>query len=178
MKCQQCERQATFHITELTGPEGAREFNELHLCEHHAKSYLAQDATQAAGPTLAGALAKHLQVGKAAEELERLDQKACPVCGITFYEFRHVGRLGCPHDYDFFAKDLGPLIANIHGDSTHKGKRPKHGGAGTEEQTQLIRLRREMEEATEREDYEAAARCRDEIRRIEKKGRAEGAGNL
>ena len=59
---------------------------------------------KAAGPSLAGALAHHLAVGQTAEELARLDQQACPMCGITFFEFRNQGRLGCPHDYVCFKK--------------------------------------------------------------------------
>ena len=54
--------------------------------------------------------------------------RACPVCGITFYEFRNQGRLGCPHDYVFFEKELDPLIMNIHGETTHTGKRPTSSG--------------------------------------------------
>ena len=61
-------------------------------------------------PTLANVLAKQLQIGKAAEELAKLDQRACPVCGITFYEFRNQGRLGCAHDYVCFQKELEPLM--------------------------------------------------------------------
>ena len=102
MKCQQCEKPATFHITELTGGQP----QELHLCETCAKTYLTQGEPGATpvAPTLANVLAKQLQIGKAAEELAKLDQRACPVCGITFYEFRNQGRLGCPHDYVFFEK--------------------------------------------------------------------------
>ena len=38
MKCQQCDKHAVFHITELeTG-----EVRELHLCEDHARTYLSQ----------------------------------------------------------------------------------------------------------------------------------------
>ena len=45
MKCQQCEKQAVFHITELeTGS-----VRELHLCEDHARVYLNQ-AEGGAGP--------------------------------------------------------------------------------------------------------------------------------
>ena len=36
MKCQKCERPATFHITELEGGK----HTELHLCEEHARGYL------------------------------------------------------------------------------------------------------------------------------------------
>ena len=43
-----------------------------------------------------------------------------------------------------------------------------HRVQGTDHQTHLIQLRREMKEAVEREDYEQASALRDEIRRIEK----------
>src|SRR5262245_3303108 len=166
MKCQQCEKPATFHITELTGPEP----QELHLCEGCAKTYLTQEGggNVPVAPTLANVLAKQLQIGKAAEELAKLDQRACPVCGITFYEFRNQGRLGCPHDYVCFERELTPLIANIHGESRHVGKRPRGHEGGTDERTELIRLRRELFEATQKEHYERAATVRDQIRELEK----------
>ena len=175
MKCQQCEKPATFHITELTGGQP----QELHLCETCAKSYLTQGEAGggAVAPTLANVLAKQLQIGKAAEELAKLDQRACPVCGITFYEFRNQGRLGCPHDYVFFERELTPLIANIHGETQHVGKRPRGREGGTDEQTELIRLRREMKEATQKEEYERAAEIRDQILALEKRlphGEAQG----
>jgi protein arginine kinase activator len=164
MKCQYCEKPATFHITELLGEEP----QELHLCEDHARVYLNPTTAkeQGAASKESGASAQ-VKVGQTAEELARLDQQACPVCGITFYEFRNVGRLGCPHDYVCFEDELEPLIVNIHGDTQHVGKRPKHGVHGTDQQTRLIQLRREMREAVEQEDYERASERRDEIRRIE-----------
>ena len=113
------------------------------------------------------ALAQHLAVGQTAEELARLDQQACPICGITFFEFRKEGRLGCPHDYICFQKELEPLILNIHGESRHVGKRPQRTQGNTDRQTDLIRLRREMKEAVQSEDYERASQLRDEIRQIE-----------
>ena len=172
MKCQQCEKPATFHITELTGENEDREIQEVHLCEECAKLYLSQpEESQQKAASLAGALAKQFKVGEAAEELARLDQQACPVCGITFYEFRHVGRLGCPHDYVCFEEELEPLIVNIHGDTEHKGKRPKHSSGGTDKQTELIRLRREMKEAVEGERYEQASQLRDRIREIEEQAK-------
>src|SRR5262245_12258001 len=173
MKCQQCEKPATFHITELTGPQP----QELHLCENCAKTYLLQNegGPPAVAPTLANVLAKQLKLGQAAEELAKLDKRACPVCGITFFEFRNQGRLGCPHDYVCFEKELTPLIANIHGETKHAGKRPQGQSAGTDEHSELIRLRREMDDAKQKEDYERAAQVRDQIRELEKKKRPLGS---
>ena len=120
MKCQKCERPATFHITELEGGK----HTELHLCEEHARGYLTQgDGEPGAAPSMGSALAQHLAVGQTAEELKRLDQRSCPICGITFYEFRNQGRLGCPHDYVCFEKELEPLIANIHGETVTQGEK-------------------------------------------------------
>lgn len=164
MKCLKCEKPATFHITELTGGKP----QELHLCEEHAREYLTEsDNEPAGGSNLTGALAQQL-VGGTAEELARLDQQACPICGITFFEFRNQGRLGCPHDYICFQKELDPLILNIHGESAHVGKRPSRSPLNTDRQTELIRLRREMKEAIQGEDYEKASQLRDEIRQIER----------
>jgi protein arginine kinase activator len=168
MKCQHCEKPATFHITERIG--AGDEWQELHLCEDHARQYLAPTPEPTA--SLAGALAQQLKgVGQTAEELAKLDQRACPFCGITFYEFRHQGRLGCPHDYVCFEEELEPLIVSIHGDTKHTGKRPQHGAGAADRQTELIRLRREMKEAVEKEQYERASELRDEIRRIEQEGK-------
>jgi protein arginine kinase activator len=165
VKCQQCEKTATFHITELTGGKP----QELHLCEEHARQYLTQSEEEpAVTPSLAGALAQQLAVGQTAEELSKLDQRSCPVCGITFYEFRNQGRLGCPHDYVFFQNELEPLVMNIHGETQHVGKRPQRLESGTEGVTQLIRLRREMKDAITNEDYERASELRDKIRLVEK----------
>jgi protein arginine kinase activator len=164
MKCQQCNKPATFHITELTDQQP----QELHLCEDHAADYLshAEPEEHDPGSVIAGQLAQHLKVGQTAEELSRLDQQACPVCGITFFEFRNHGRLGCPHDYECFADELQPLLVNIHGDTEHLGKRPANA-KGNRNATDLIRLRREMKEAVDREEYELASQIRDKIKKLE-----------
>lgn len=171
MKCQQCDKPATFHITELTGGKP----QEVHLCEEHARDYLTQPGSSpaAGGGSMASVLAQQMAhqmaVGQTAEDLAQLDQQSCPICGITFYEFRSQGRLGCPHDYTCFQKQLEPLILNVHGELEHVGKTPSHAQR-SEKRTQLIRMRREMAEAVTQEDYERASKLRDQIRRIEGEG--------
>ncbi len=137
----------------------------MHLCEEHARGFLTKEASSPTA-SIAGALAKQLKLTGAAAAAES-DQKECPVCGISFFEFRNSGRLGCPYDYSHFKSDLEPLLTNIHDSVRHVGKRPQRMASSEDSQAELIRLRREMEEAIEREDYEKASEIRDQIKRLE-----------
>ncbi|MFT5303455.1 MAG: protein arginine kinase activator [Mariniblastus sp.] len=169
MKCQKCQKQATFHITDLTGDD----LLALHLCPDCAKQYLKTDETPEDASAMSGVLQKQLKpLEQAAADLSELDSKECPICGISFFEFRQAGRLGCPHDYVFFGSELEPLLVNVHGDNQHVGKQPKRGVRDTESQTELIRLRRQMKEVIEREEYEEATKLRDQIRAIEGEGQS------
>ncbi|MCM2369517.1 UvrB/UvrC motif-containing protein [Aporhodopirellula aestuarii] len=163
MKCQYCDKPATFHITELTQPGGPQ---ILHLCEHHARTVLQKEAPSPI-KTITGALAKQLQLGQTKEELQKLDKKECPSCGITFFEFRNSGRLGCPMDYTHFESDLTPLLINIHDSLEHTGKRPSRAAANVDAQAELISLRKAMEAAVQNEDYETASQIRDKINEIQ-----------
>lgn len=164
MKCQHCEKPATFHITELTEPSGPM---QLHLCEEHARVYLSQETADAPPNALAGMLAKQLKLEQTAEQLAKLDKKTCPVCGISFAEFRQAGRLGCSYDYVCFKDDLEPLLLNIHGSKVHRGKRPTRNTGSPDKQHELIQLRRQMQEAIAKEEYERAGELRDKIQAIE-----------
>ncbi|MEM7479365.1 MAG: UvrB/UvrC motif-containing protein [Planctomycetota bacterium] len=162
-KCKHCEKPATFHITELTDPAGPE---MLHLCEEHARVYLSQESDSESSTTLANMLSKHLKMEQSAEDLAELDKKSCPICGITFSEFRKEGRLGCANDYVCFQEDLEPLLKSIHGGTAHHGKRPTRD-LGPDRQSEIIQLRRDMQEAVEKEQYELAGEIRDRIHEME-----------
>jgi protein arginine kinase activator len=159
-KCRRCSKPATLHITELRQGEAT----EIHLCETCAKDYLSQ-AEDVSTPDL------DIQFDQLEEnepsEVSEIDDRVCPSCGITFREFRTQGRLGCPHDYVEFESDLIPLIENIHGETQHCGKLPRRAPDSSRKQHQLIRLRSELKIAVEEENYETAARLRDEIQEVE-----------
>ncbi|MDR1383917.1 MAG: UvrB/UvrC motif-containing protein [Planctomycetaceae bacterium] len=164
MKCQKCEKFATFHITELTSGKPV----EFHLCEEHAREYLSESSDQnEATAALAESVAQNVALNHAVENLREIDQQVCPVCGISFFEFRSKGRLGCPFDYTCFNEQLGMLVENIHGERRHIGKLPHSFHKGQDRRTYLIKLRRELDEAIAIEDYENAKNLRDQILKIE-----------
>jgi protein arginine kinase activator len=157
MKCQKCTKAATLHITEVLADE---QFEELHLCEECAHKYLYE-------PQKAAAKAGEAGVAEEADEAQPFSQRECPVCGIKFVEFRNSGRLGCPHDYQEFREELTPLLENIHGDTRHCGKTPRRVPQNKQTQSELIQLRKQLQQAVTKEAYEEAARIRDRIRALE-----------
>lgn len=164
-KCGRCSKPAVLHITELRHGE----VQALHLCETCAKDYLSQAPAGSPDEPPPG------EISESEEELDELDQRICPSCGITFKEFRAQGRLGCPHDYIAFEDELLPLLENIHGETEHCGKIPKRAPDSSQQQFRLIKLRSELRSAVDEERYEDAARIRDEIRLVETKPTANEA---
>ncbi|MCI0681744.1 MAG: UvrB/UvrC motif-containing protein [Gemmataceae bacterium] len=155
-KCQKCPNPATLHITEVLGPG---QFDELHLCEQCANKYLYDGPKFGAAKAAAGGVAESEEAG--------VTQAACPSCGVKFVEFRNSGRLGCPHDYEVFRDDLVPLLENIHGEVKHCGKTPRRHPQSKELLGELMHLRNQLKHAVTKEDYEAAARLRDQIKQLE-----------
>ncbi|MEO6809685.1 MAG: UvrB/UvrC motif-containing protein [Isosphaeraceae bacterium] len=159
-KCQKCVKPATYHITEIEHGKP----RELHLCDEHARIYLTGPG-EPSEPTISE-MAKGLVAGKTREP-SAADKQACPLCQITFREFRDSGRLGCPHDYEVFRNELMPLLENIHDDTRHAGKVPRRAPRTSQRQSELMELRNKLKRAVAAEDYEAAARFRDQIKTTE-----------
>lgn len=160
-KCRQCANQATLHITEVM--EGHA--TEIHLCEKCARDYLDESESHDSDSVTADLAAKLEELHAASDE--DLDSLTCSGCGITLSEFREVGRLGCPSCYDDFRAELKPLLENIHEELVHSGKRPSRTAPSLDDQTKVLQLRNKQREAIRQEDYETAARLRDEITELE-----------
>jgi protein arginine kinase activator len=167
MKCEICGKAtASVHLTEIKNGKKI----EKHLCE--------QCAAQSEG--LSTGKSQHMPInelltnfvmnhsGLAPKTQESL---ACPHCGITWAEFRQSGLLGCEHDYPTFEKEMTPLLQRAHeGAAHHVGKVPtRRGGSGVPVKRALDagKLKKELARAVETEDYEKAAKLRDQIRQAE-----------
>jgi protein arginine kinase activator len=98
------------------------------------------------------------------------DEKVCTLCGSTYDQIVRDGKVGCAKCYEVFADRLRPSIERIHGNSRHVGKKPKGDikhDEHDEKKEKLDRLRKELSEAVEQENFEQAAKLRDEIRALE-----------
>jgi len=158
LPCQRCQKaRATVHLTDCTGGEP----RERHLCEDCAEQ---EGLTLQQNAGITSILEKFVQHSKKVEEIARL---TCPKCGISFAEFRNSGQLGCPHDYTAFEKLLLPLLERAHdGRTEHVGRQPGVAGPARSRRTTLTQLRLDMDRAVEAEEYELAAKLRDQIKAL------------
>ncbi len=91
------------------------------------------------------------------------DLTACEACGTEFSALQGQGLLGCPVCYEHFRGPLGQVLRRFHRATTHVGKAPRARGPLAERRLRVAQLRGELEAAVATEDFESAARLRDEI---------------
>ncbi len=165
MDCQLCRKPATFHITDIERGKP----KVYHFCDEHAHQHLSPSAEAGSKPEISSLAEKLSQGGleMAKGEAPGAEKQTCPLCQMSFQEFRNTGRLGCPYDYEVFRDELMPLLENIHEETRHTGKYPRRAPRDPVRQTELIQLRNELKRAIAAEDYEMAARVRDKIKAIE-----------
>jgi len=95
----------------------------------------------------------------------------CPSCGMSYADFKRLGRLGCAQCYDSFRERLEPLVRRLHGAVQHVGKSTTTGRKHAQERMNRQRLTEELDQAIKNEDYEKAAAVRDQMRRLETNAR-------
>ncbi len=173
MLCEKCRvREATIQYTEVVN--GVR--TEHNFCAQCASEMdLGQDFPL--GRLLSGLLG----LGTESPREEKYAQVVCPTCGTSYGDFVKDSRFGCPDCYEVFDLLISDKIKQLQGSDCHKGKIPKNRtaeagkSAGKEDEApgedssleeQIARLYACQQAAVRREDYEEAARCRDEIRRL------------
>lgn len=185
MTCQNCgQRPATVHFTKIVNGQKS----EYHLCEVCARE----------NPEIAGAFQSPFsgwmqpfsfnnfltgmlhgynaspkpQQGEAASNG---NVARCPTCGRTLAEFQETGFLGCAQCYRHFASQIEPMLRRIHGHVVHTGKVPLRRGGHLKVERDLQRLQQRLQEAVSQENFEEAAKLRDEIRRLQGKEGSEAS---
>lgn len=162
MVCQNCERsEATTHIKRLVNGDTA----ETHLCADCAAHLGYGDFFSGFGLNLGelfgGILENGLPEAKSAKTLR------CSKCGCSFEDIVRDGKLGCAQCYTTFYDKLLPSLQRIHGRIEHNGKVSEIAEKSTKKKSRLEQLREDLNAAIEEQNFEQAAKLRDEIKGME-----------
>ncbi|MBL4591747.1 MAG: UvrB/UvrC motif-containing protein [Phycisphaerales bacterium] len=189
MRCHEChEQEATFH--EVVLHKGQRV--ERHLCEQCARDAgISNDPHMPISQLISSyMMGQNLPIPKVGRHDKKDSKKtsrpspACVGCGLTFTRFMKSGLLGCSACYCTFVDRLGPMIERAHeGGCVHMGKVPRRAlcesqntpdttrlnrllGDARQREERLENIRAQLAKCVQGEDYEQAARLRDELTRI------------
>ena len=161
MRCDHChEREAVVHLTQVADDQAV----QVHLCEKCAAEKGIEPSAPPSKTPLGGFLAQLSAQGLTAEGSEGL---RCPRCGAGLADFRETGRLGCGECWEVFAAPLTDLVRRLHGATRHLGEGylpPSVDGQGRPSGPADEGLREQLRDAVASEDFERAARLRDQLK--------------
>lgn len=163
MLCQNCgKNEATTHIKQIINGDMA----ESHLCAECANHLGYTDIFPGFGLNLSeffggflGDMMPGLAQGGSAQR--------CKKCGCSFDDIVREGKLGCADCYRTFYDKLLPSFQRIHGKVHHSGKAAAAKPVQESVESKIERLRGEMNGAVSKQDFELAAKLRDEIKALE-----------
>jgi protein arginine kinase activator len=167
MLCMVCkQKEAKVHLTQIL--EGKT--RKVDLCDECAK---AKGVDDPAGFSLADLLMGLGAANELTQSLPQPGEARCPRCGLTQADFKKTGRLGCDQCYETFREGLGGLLKNMHKGTKHRGKIPGgHAPAVAAPEDRFTALQQQLAAAVKAENYEEAARLRDEIKALKQAGNA------
>ena len=160
MLCEECgKNQATVSITVSAGGE----ITTRRLCPECMKKM----KLSLVSGDIQGFLSSVLSVLGSAQKPQE-HAAVCSGCGLSYDEFERTGRLGCAQCYRDFSDQLKPLLQRIHGRTQHAGRRPAAYTPSPEDERAALasELRQKMDEAVASENFEDAAKYRDELRKL------------
>lgn len=94
----------------------------------------------------------------------------CPNCHMRLSEFARTGKLGCSECYNAFRPQLMQVLSSIHSNTTHTGKISKNASERLKRKRTKEDLEHKLQAAIETQNFEEAAKLRDQIRALEKGG--------
>lgn len=161
MLCQICsKKEATVHLTQMLNDS----VRKLHLCEPCAQaSGLDLDEPASVTNFLLG-------LGAPKQNAAKTAARGCARCGMRFSDFRKMGRLGCQHCYAAFMEELEPLLQGMQKGARHVGKQPARHAANVMLPPSRLALQKTLAAAVAAENYEEAARVRDQLHAAETGG--------
>ena len=101
-------------------------------------------------------------------ESSKMEIDRCTKCHITFQDCQRSGLLGCSYCYEHFSKSLIPTIKRVQGGLLHTGKIPKNASQEVVSRRKVDELKLRLKELIQEENFEEAAKVRDEIQELKK----------
>lgn len=171
MLCEHChKREATMHYTQVINGQ----HTEAHLCAECASKdpLLGRHAMGRMGPLMGSFFENALFRDWWREPEGRFGEISCPSCGTTLDMISHENMMGCPECYETFREKLKPFFRKTQEGTKHVGKVPGSPEEHTDESVspEVKALREKLASLIEEENYEEAARIRDEIKQLTSKG--------
>lgn len=160
MLCEECKVNEASYTVSVQVDE---EITTRHLCGECMDKMNASIASGNIKSLLSSILSA--MTGKATPD-EARKEIVCPRCHTSLSQFTQSGRLGCPGCYEAFHQQLQPMLLQIHGRVQHAGRKPLHTEAAQRSRSRQECLARQMEEAVAVEDFETAARIRDQLKAL------------
>ena len=170
MICQKCgKRNATVHLKQVINGVAKEEFL-CSLCAGEGGSFFS--TSDIGSESLFDALFSGGAHTSAAT------RKSCPLCGSTARDIQKSGKAGCAKCYEVFRGELSAAAYRVHGGVHHVGRAPGKHKEEMERQAKLDELKSRQAKAIDEQDFELAAKLRDEIKAIVngETGDAEGKG--
>lgn len=166
MKCESCNiNEATIHLTQVVNGV----VKKVHICQTCAeKNGLDLNSPISITDILLGL------GGAQSEDADLPFEQSCPVCHMRRSDFKKGGRLGCAHCYENFMGEITAVIGAMHHSTQHIGKLPARAGSAARRQAEVATLRQKLENSVAQENFEEAARLRDEIRAIQQTVKEDG----
>lgn len=106
----------------------------------------------------------------------RRTRRICPACGISLDRVAETAQVGCPSCYTEFGQEIESILEGLHRSLRHQGKAPRLDNSLARVYSDLQTKRVLLRSVLRAEDYEQAARLRDEIRGLESGLRLTEAG--
>lgn len=162
MLCDKCgQHEATVKFVQIENNKRT----ELHLCKDCAQGY----ANFSPGFDLQHLLSSMFQSVTLGQKLGQVyTDKTCPTCGKGIADIQKTGRLGCGTCFEVFGDELNPVLRRLHGSNIHTGKVPVRAYPNLQVTRQIEDLRKRLDECVRQENYEQAAKYRDELRSLER----------
>jgi len=100
------------------------------------------------------------------EQIQEIPNECCGACGFTTANFKKSGMLGCAHCYSVFFYSLETILPEMHRGVRHHGKAPARLRMQGDIEQRRSEITAQLEGAIAIEDFEAAARLRDELQTL------------